>query len=245
MITRNTFVATACGLILLIGAFALGWKLALATQDKIADGQAGMPSPSAHFLSQPVGGEPSVAASSSEQALLRSLVARVRDHKLQTLRLEEQLTTLTDQVASLTETVSRLEREAAKDPRPPSRQTDEASFIAAGFDPATAADLAKRLNQLALEEIYLRDQAIREGWIGTQQYQEARAELQHQTEAFQAELDEDAYDRFLYATGRPNRITVESVISESPAEWVGLQSGDRILRYAGEPMYRWSTTEKS
>ena len=76
MITRNTFVATACGLVLLIGVFALGWKLALATQDKTADRQAGMPSPSAHFLSQPVGGEPSVAASSSEQAFLRSLVAR-------------------------------------------------------------------------------------------------------------------------------------------------------------------------
>ena len=238
MITRHTLVVTVCGLGLLIGAVALGWHFASETQRESEHNQASQmmlpPSPIASALSQPVPGMPAESAAttpSSEQASLQAL---------QTRRLEERLAALTDQVTILTETVSRLDRAATQRAQRPSRQVDEARLIAAGFDPATATTLVKQLNQSALDEMYLRDQAMREGWLGTEKYKDARAELQQEADALWAELDESDHDRLLYATGKPNRVTVESVIGESAAAWVGLQAGDRILRYAGGRVYKWS-----
>jgi C-terminal processing protease CtpA/Prc len=188
------------------------------------------PSPAASALSQPVPGKP-VESPSSGQASRQAL---------QTRRLEKRLAALTDQVAILTETVSRLDQAATQRAQRPSRQVDEARLIAAGFDSATATTLVKQLNQSALDKMYLRDQALREGWLGTEKYQDARAELQQEADALWAELDESDHDRLLYATGKPNRVTVESVIGESAAAWVGLQAGDHILRYAGGRVYGWS-----
>ena len=235
MTARHTLVVTVCGLGLLIGAIALGWHFASETHDESRNEQASQmllsPSPAASALSQPVQRKPvesAAATPSSEQA------------SLQTRRLEARLAALTNQVAILTETVSRLDRAASQRAQRPSRQVDAARLIAAGFDPATATTLVKQLNQSALDEMYLRDQAMREGWLGTEKYQDARAELQQEADALWAELDESDHDRLLYATGKPNRVTVESVIGESAAAWVGLQTGDRILRYAGGRVYRWS-----
>ena len=34
-------------------------------------------------------------------------------------------------------------------------------------------------------------------------------------------------------------------MGESQAEWVGLQPGDHIMRYAGEPMHAWSDLRRA
>ncbi len=140
----------------------------------------------------------------------------------QTLRLEERLAAVTDQVALLTETATLLDRAATRRAQRSSRQIDEARSITAGIDPATATILVKQRNKSALEEMYLRDQAMREGWLCTEKYRDVRAELQQEVDALWAELDENDHDRLLYATGKPNRITVESVMGEAAAAWVGL-----------------------
>ena len=248
---RRPLVIASCGLALFIGAFTLGWQMALATQDKPIMNQPGKAAPVAPLAPISAPKEPiekprratshAAVPSAKHESLLETLEAQVRDHKAHTARLEGQITTLTDQVATLTQTVSRLERETIKRPRRSSAQrADEASFVAAGFAPVTAAKLVKRLNQISLDEMYLRDQAVRESWMGTERYREAQADLQQQREDFRAELSDEEYGRFLYATGRPNRVTVESVMGESQAEWIGLQPGDRIVRYAGEPIHRFA-----
>ena len=211
MITRRTIVTTALGLVVLFGAFGSGWQLALATQGKSDQPPQDRVTAQAVPLSSPSAVQPDLAPSSwgvspspdqvdfSDFSVLESLEAQVRDSQAQTRRLEGQVTTLTGQLAALTETVSRLERETLKrTSRSPGQQADEASFIAAGFDPTTASTLVKQLSQFALDEMYLRDQATREGWIGTPKYREEQAALQQQNEAFRAELSEDEYDRFLY-----------------------------------------------
>ena len=240
MTARHTLVVIVCGIGLLIGAVALGWHFAPETPGESEHYQASQlmpsPSPAASALSQPVPGKP-VESPSSGQASLQALG---EEQVLQTRRLEERLAALTDQVAILTETVSRLAQAATQRAQRPSRQVDEARLIAAGFDSATATTLVKQLNQSALDKMYLRDQAMREGWLGTEKYRDARAELQQEADALWAELDESDHDRLLYATGKPNRVTVESVIGESAAAWVGLQAGDHILRYAGGRVYGWS-----
>ena len=234
MLARHTLVVTVCGLGLLIGAVALGWHFASETPQESENHQTSQmtisPSPAASALSQPVSGK-SVEAPSSKQASLQPRQNR---------RLEERLAALTDQVALLTETVTRLDRAVTQRAQRSSRQVDEARLIATGFDPATATTLVKQLNQSALEEMYLRDQAMGEGWPGTEKYQDARSELQQEADTLLAELDESDHDRLLYATGKPNRVAVESVIGESAATWVGLQVGDRILRCAGGRVYEWS-----
>ena len=251
---RRPMIIASGGLILFVGAFSLGWQLALATQNAPQDNPISqqsetiipaVPLSATAFDKAPKeeNSRPVVATISSadHESLLASLEAQVRDHKAHTARLEGQVTTLTGQVTALIQTVSRLERDTIKRRgRSSTRRADEASFVAAGFDSVTAAKLVKQLNQIALDEVYLRDQAVREGWVGTERYREAQADLQQQRETFRSDLTDKEYDRFLYATGRSNRVTVESVMGESQAEWIGLQPGDRIVQYAGEPVYRFS-----
>ena len=239
MTTRNIIVVSACGLGLLISAFALGFKLAPVSDNAAENTQVSLASSTNSPV--PVISENTIdsdVATTSAQQPPREPSDKLKASP--TLHLEQHVAALANQVAELTETVARLERETSPQARRPSRQVDEASFIEAGFDPATASSLVKRLNQFSMEEMYLRDQAAREGWLNSQEYREAQEELQKETEALRTELGEDDYDRLLYATGRPNRITVDSVIGDSPADWVGLQSGDRILSYGGERMYEWS-----
>ena len=241
MTTRNIIVIAVCGLGVLISAFALGWELSPAAHEKAEPAQAsltGFANSAASQAPPETVIESAIVASSSKQ--IASPPSAKGQATIHVAHLEKRLAALSNQVAALTETVSRMEREAAPQTRPRSRQVDEASFIEAGFDPATASSLVKRLNESSMGEMYLRDQAVREGWLNSPEYQQAQEELQKEEDALRAELGEDDYDRLLYASGKPNRITVDSVIGDSPADWVGLQSGDRILSYAGERMYEWS-----
>jgi len=130
-------------------------------------------SPAACALSRPVSGKPVEALSSKQASLL------VRQNR----RLEERLAALTDHVALLTETGTRLDRAATQLARRSFRPLDEARLIAAGFDPATAAALVKQRNQSGLKELYLRNQAMREGWLGTEKCKDPRPELQQKPDA--------------------------------------------------------------
>jgi S1-C subfamily serine protease len=49
---------------------------------------------------------------------------------------------------------------------------------------------------------------------------------------------EDAYDWFLYAAGRANRVVVEGVLGGSAAAEAGIRSGDAIVRYDGERVFK-------
>ena len=82
-----------------------------------------------------------------------------------------------------------------------------------------------------MERLYLRDQAIREGWMDTDQYRERLQQLEFARGELRVELGDDAFDRYLYASDRPNRVRVQSLIDGSPAAAAGLRPGDVILSY--------------
>jgi membrane-associated protease RseP (regulator of RpoE activity) len=107
----------------------------------------------------------------------------------------------------------------------------ERALIAGGMEPYKAADLKRRADTLALAEMYLRDQASREGWIDTPRFQEELASLQQQQVSFRDELGDEGYDKYLYALGQTNRVRVDDVMTDSPAAQAGLAPGDQILRY--------------
>lgn len=89
-----------------------------------------------------------------------------------------------------------------------------------------------RQSQLEMQRLRLRDQASREGWLNSGRYVEELRELGGDAGALREEIGDDAYDRFLYLTGQPNRVVVASVIDGSPAQIAGIQAGDLVLEYA-------------
>ncbi|NIO12181.1 MAG: PDZ domain-containing protein [Deltaproteobacteria bacterium] len=122
------------------------------------------------------------------------------------------------------------QKEAEEDPV----KVSEARFLQVGFDRVSRAELLKRADEIAMERLNLRYQARREGWFRTPEYRDAVRELRGR---LQNELGEDTYDRFLYASERPNRLLVDSVMESSPAQQFGLQPGDVIYRYDGSRIF--------
>ena len=114
---------------------------------------------------------------------------------------------------------------------------DEQSLVDAGFDPREAARLREATEQLELEQLYLRDRAVREGWAGTPRFAEEARALDARGRALREELGDDRYDWLLFASGRPNRVIVQSVMERSPAGDAGLLAGDAILSYGGTRLF--------
>lgn len=110
-------------------------------------------------------------------------------------------------------------------------------LIAAGFAPHQAEDILSRADEIAMERLQLQYQAQREGWLRSRDYVEAMREIPSIRQALTEEYGERAYDRYLYASGRPNRLVVNDVFRNSPAAGAGLQNGDRIIALAGERIY--------
>ncbi len=106
------------------------------------------------------------------------------------------------------------------------------------FELGASAQEVERLRELyeqnQLEILYLRDQATREGWAKTPRFRNERNQIQA---ALREELDDAAYDRLLYATGRPNRVLLDGVFADSPAARAGLEAGDAILRYGERAIF--------
>jgi hypothetical protein len=113
----------------------------------------------------------------------------------------------------------------------------EERLAAAGFTPEDVAYFRQRQAEDQMRGIEFDDRARREGWIGTPRYAEELAKLPSGGDTLRAELGDDKYDRYLYASGMPNRIAVSNVIQTSPAEAAGLRRGDIIMRYGGEKVY--------
>jgi len=162
----------------------------------------------------------------------RRLERRLAALQNQVSQLETAITDRTPPLSSKQKTDDDGQTEAVEDPE----KVSEDRFLEAGFDPVSTAQLKKRVSEIEMDRLYLRHRARREGWLRTPEYYEAVRELR---KGMKEELGEDAYDRFLYASERPNRLLVDSVMESSPAEQIGLQSGDIIFRYDGSRIFSY------
>ena len=111
------------------------------------------------------------------------------------------------------------------------------SLLAAGLDEQSARDLQLRADQYQLARLELFDQATREGWADTDQLDDRLESLNESQPDLRSELGETAYDRYLYESGRPNRVSVASIINGSAADLAGVQTGDLIFTYADERIF--------
>ncbi len=111
------------------------------------------------------------------------------------------------------------------------------SLLAAGLDEQSAKDLQLRTDQYQLSRLELFDQATREGWADTDQLNDRLESLNESQPDLRSELGETAYDRYLYESGRPNRVSIASVINGSAADLAGIQTGDLIFTYADDRIF--------
>lgn len=108
---------------------------------------------------------------------------------------------------------------------------DDDALLARGLSPDEVERLRTRFEAAELDELYLRDLAVREGWDRTPRF---RKELNESREALRTELGDEDYDRVLFATGRNNRVLIQDVLRDSPASSAGLRGGDVLVRYDGQ-----------
>ncbi len=116
---------------------------------------------------------------------------------------------------------------------------NEQALIDAGIDQDTARSLKSRYETQELEKLYVRDQAMREGWFGSRRYRDKLEKLDAQLNGLQKELGDDSYAAFLFATGQANRVTVQSVLANSSADTADIRPNDQITRYGGQRIYNW------
>lgn len=169
------------------------------------------------------------------EANLRQLQARISDLESRVVIADEPGAIEAGEPASVDvapQAVSRFRRDES-----PPQDMMIAGLTAAGIDPYTAEDIVRRQNRLELERLDLRDKAIREGTIGTAEFRQQMLALRDQEVTIREEIDENAYESYLYHTGQPNRVAVDSVIMGSAAENSGIQPGDVILRYGNQRVY--------
>jgi len=202
--------------------------------------------------SRPFGSVPGLASGGRERSDLEQRLARLENRLAQEAAERQQLQERFDAVAA--ELAGRGGAELPADGSPPAsaapgspatvasdaapvnaidygKSAMERALAAAGLDPATAEDIKRRQDELAMSEMYLRDQATREQWLNTPRFNEEMAAIEAQRTSVRAEIGDDAYDRYLYALGQPNRVRIDDVMLQSPAADAGLQTGDMIVRY--------------
>jgi len=170
-------------------------------------------------------------------------------------RLESKLAAAKAQVKTLEKTLARQTRSRLKTDQQETDKTSNNSAthnrrpeyqsslpsvdeLTAAQIPVATADAIRDLiaqNRLAL--LQLRDQAEREGWINTTRYAQALRKLLDPTHGIRAQFGDDIYDRYLYASGRANRVLATAVYPNSTASAAGIQPGDIILSYASKNIY--------
>ena len=191
-------------------------------------------------------GEPSELDSEQVAQVVESLMQIVDEEIRERQVLAEQLEEVRSEMAELQQNLrARVAAALANNPsnalvRSPGAQVNqsmEERLAASGFTLQQFEDLRRREEGAQMEQIELNDRAIREGWVNSPRYFEEINQLTSGADGIRRELGDDAYDRYLYASGRSNRIAVGTVIATSPAEQAGFQTGDVIRSYGGERVF--------
>ena len=110
---------------------------------------------------------------------------------------------------------------------------DEEALVELGIDPAEAARLRERFEEVELERLFVNDSAAREGWGLPRR----RQELRELSTSLREELGDEGYDLVLYAAGRNNRVSIGDLLTRSPAAQAGFLRGDLLLSYGDQRLF--------
>ena len=111
------------------------------------------------------------------------------------------------------------------------------ALVAAGFGPDQAEAIVRREAELRMDAMYRRYDRMR--GVETSDQPGPRFGAGLASNPLRQELGDADYDRYLFATGQPNRVRVAEVIDTSPGAQAGLQADDLIISYAGERVFNF------
>lgn len=190
---------------------------------------------------------------------LEALERTIAEERQARQLLQDELLYLTDEIESLREdrvpargragpadaqeVVAVAEGPAARRERFANRNSAEyrvQRLVDAGFSPERAEWLMQRESAMRMSLIEARYAAERNG-----DAESLGSSRQAELEAFRNELGPSEYERYLEGTGRSTSVVVGSVLDTSPAQRVGIQPGDEILRYGGTRVYSMSDLNRA
>ena len=116
------------------------------------------------------------------------------------------------------------------------RWFDPQALIDGGIPSEQAEELRRFFERVELERLQLRDRAGREDWERGR-LRTALRELDEREESLREQYGEAAYDAYLYASGKFNRVEISGVLGSAPAGQAGIRGGDRLLRYDNQRIY--------
>lgn len=232
-------------LVFLVGLMA--GALFLSRTNTVAPMSAAAPprTPEQKPLSQPPQANP------SENSLYLDLQSELAQERTAREQLHSKLQALSQQVSRLeqvftakpsTATATSTQTPAKHNPdlATDSAWMNEQVLLDAGMSVENAMDVKKEFEKLEMDKLYLRDRATREGWIGTSRYVEELETLSTNEQSIRERIGEDNYGAYLYATGQPNQVYVESMLQGSPAQTAGIKTGDVLVRYDNTHIYTWN-----
>jgi membrane-associated protease RseP (regulator of RpoE activity) len=106
-----------------------------------------------------------------------------------------------------------------------------------GLPERDADEMKRHYEEIELRRLELQNQAQREGWPRGRLLAELGA-LDDQFQSVRQDYGDDAYDWYLYAAGRSNRVVVDGVLGGSAAAEAGLRPGDEIVSYDGDRIFK-------
>ncbi|GEM_PF-942923 len=122
---------------------------------------------------------------------------------------------------------------------------DRELLVSAGVSPEAAGDILRRISRQEFRMLELKNLMQRGAPADRQQYAAELRELRQNKVTLRSELGDDAYDRYLFASGQANRVKVSSVMAGSPAEINGIHKGDVILYYGDRKILATSDLSKA
>ncbi len=105
-------------------------------------------------------------------------------------------------------------------------------LVDAGFTPDRAEWILQRESELQMEAMQARFDARRSG-DPVNPFDPAL----NPNSALRAEIGDAEYEQYLQANNRPTAVSIGNVLESSPAQRVGLQSGDQIVSYDGTRVF--------
>jgi len=105
-------------------------------------------------------------------------------------------------------------------------------LIESGFAPGRAEWILQRESELQMEAMQARFDARRSG-----ESMNPFDPSLNSNSALRAEIGDAEYEQYLQANNRPTAVSIGSILESSPAQRVGLQSGDQIVSYDGTRVF--------
>lgn len=159
--------------------------------------------------------------------------------ELQPVHARNSESTHTQAARDAAEETNTLAETSSPNAEPPVLERPQA-LAQLGVDTFRATQLTKQVEEIEMQHLILRDKASREGWANSPRYADAVRKLPDESDIYRKELGDNNYDAFLYRTGQPNRVSVQSVLAGSPAQKAGVEGGDLIFSYANERVFSWA-----